>query len=50
MNIRSTVISVSLGLSIGIAAAGSGMAQGMMDDPHRGMMGRARCRVTPIKA
>lgn len=40
MNIRSTVISVSLGLSIGIAAAGSGMAQGMMDDPHRGMMGR----------
>ena len=40
MNIRSTVISVSLVLSIGIAAAGSAIAQGMMDDPHRGMMGR----------
>ncbi len=40
MNIRSTVISVSLVLSIGIAAAGSAIAQGMMDNPHHGMMGR----------
>jgi F0F1-type ATP synthase membrane subunit c/vacuolar-type H+-ATPase subunit K len=31
MNIRSTVISVSLVLGIGIA--GSAIAQGMMDDP-----------------
>ncbi|MGA8467750.1 MAG: hypothetical protein WB721_02690 [Pseudolabrys sp.] len=40
MNIRSTVISASLVLSIGMAAAGSAIAQGMMDDPHHGMMGR----------
>ena len=40
MNIRSTVISVSLVLGIGIAAAGSAIAQGMMDNPHHGMMGR----------
>ena len=40
MNIRSTIISVSLVLSIGVAAAGSAIAQGMMDDPHHGMMGR----------
>jgi hypothetical protein len=38
MNIRSTVISVSLVLGIGIA--GSAIAQGMMDDPHHGTMGR----------
>ena len=47
MNIRSTVISVSVGLSIGIAAASSGMAQGMMDDPHRGMMGRGMIQGDP---
>jgi hypothetical protein len=47
MNIRSTVISISLGLSIGIVAAGSGMAQGMMDDPHRGMMGRGMMQGDP---
>src|SRR6476659_6123503 len=41
MNIRSAVISVSLVLSIGIAAADSVIAQGMMDDPHHGMMGRS---------
>ena len=40
MNIKSTIISVSLVLSIGTAAAGLAVAQGMMDDPHRGMMGR----------
>jgi hypothetical protein len=40
MNIRSTVISASLVLSIGVAAVGSAIAQGMMDDPHHGMMGR----------
>ena len=40
MNIRSTVISASLVLSIGMAAAGSAIAQGMMGDPHHGMMGR----------
>jgi hypothetical protein len=40
MNIRSAVISVSLVVSIGIVAAGSAIAQGMMDDPHHGMMGR----------
>jgi hypothetical protein len=40
MNIRSTVISASLVLSIGIAAASWAIAQGMVDDPHHGMMGR----------
>ena len=40
MNIRSTAISVPLALSIGIAAAGSAIAQGMMDNPHHGMMDR----------
>ena len=40
MNTRSTIISVSLALSIGMAAARPAMAQGMADDPHHGMVGR----------
>ena len=45
MNTRSTVIFVSLVLSIGIATAGSAIAQVMMDDPHHVMMGRGMMQV-----
>jgi hypothetical protein len=40
MNTRSTVISACLALSIGIAGAGSAIAQGMMGGTGQGMMGR----------
>jgi protein CpxP len=39
MNTRSTIISVSLMLGIGIASAGSAIAQGMMGGTGQGMMG-----------
>lgn len=40
MNIRKTVISISIVLGIGIVTAGSAIAQGMMGGSGQGMMGQ----------
>jgi len=40
MNNKSIVLSISLVLSIGVAVAGSALAQGMMGGSGQGMMGR----------